>query len=230
MGCRDIIQIRLLSMRNLTTLTLLFLFTSATYSQKYVDTNNPKDSEIKSLLNKGNDLNGFGGTDLRISDFKGERGLMVGAYGGLIINRKYLFGVAGYGLVTNLEFEGTVPNQADPKSLNLHGGYGGILIGASIAPKELVHISLPLLLGAGSFEVVDKNFFTNNLPDSEFTIENTIFFVVEPGIEIELNISNYFRLGFGASYRYITGTELQNVVDEDVSGGTGMISLRFGRF
>ena len=76
----------------------------------------------------------------------------------------------------------------------------------------------------------DKNFFTNNPQDSEFPIEDTIFFVVEPGIEIELNISPYFRLGFGATYRYITGTELLNVSDSDVSGGSGMISLRFGRF
>lgn len=216
-------------MKNLTFL-ILFISSTTLFSQRYVDTNDPNDEEIKSLLSKGNDLNGFGGLDIRVGDFKEERGLIVGAYGGLIINRRYLFGLAGYGLVTNLEFQGTVPGQVAPKTLNLHGGYGGILIGASIAPKELIHLSFPLILGAGSFEVVDKNFFTNNLPDSEFTIENTIFFVVEPGIEIELNISNYFRLGFGATYRYITGTELANLNDEDVSGAAGMISLRFGRF
>lgn len=216
-------------MKNLIALTLLFIGITVS-AQRYVDTNDPNDEEVKSLLSKGNDLNGFGGVDLRVGDFKGERGLLVGAYGGLIINRRYLFGVAGYGLVTNLEFEGVVPGQAEPKTLNLHGGYGGVLIGAAIAPKELIHLSFPLILGAGSFEVVDKNFFANNPQDSEFTIENSIFFVVEPGIEIELNISNYFRLGFGASYRYITGTELLNVVDEEVTGASGMISLRFGRF
>ena len=216
-------------MRNLAALTL-FLVTFFAYSQKYVDTNDPKKEEIKSLLSKGNDLNGFGGSDLRISDFKGERGLMAGAYGGLIINRRYLFGLAGYGIVTKVEFDGIVPGQTETKSLNLHGGYGGILIGASIAPKEVIHISIPVLLGAGSFEVVDKNFFTNNLPDAEFTIENSVFFVLEPGIEIEFNISEHFRLGFGASYRYITGTELVNIDDDEVSGGAGLISFRFGRF
>ncbi len=195
-----------------------------------MDTNDPRKEEIKSLLSRGNDLNGFGGSDLRIGDFKGERGLLAGAYGGLIINRRYLFGVAGYGMVTKIEFDGTVPGQEDPKSLNLHGGYGGVLIGASIAPKEVIHVTIPVILGAGAFEVVDKNFFTNNLADSEFTIENSVFFVLEPGIEVEFNISNHFRLGFGASYRYITGTELVNVDDEDVTGTAGMISFRFGRF
>lgn len=206
----------------------LVVFSAA--AQKYVDTSDPDDDEIKSLLNKGNDLNAFGAADLKIGDFKGERGLLVGAYGGFIINRRFLFGVAGYGLVTGLEFEGSVPNQSVLKPLNLNGGYGGVLIGATIAPRELVHISMPIVLGAGSMEVTDRNFFINNPVDSEFTIENSIFFVLEPGIEIEFNITKYFRLGTGATYRYVTGLDLANVTNDELSGVNALISFRFGRF
>ena len=209
---------------------LLLIMALSVSGQKYVDTNNPKDEEIKSLLSKKNDLNAFGAVDLKVGDLKDERGLLVGAYGGFIINRRYLFGVAGYGLVTNVEFDGIVPGRLEPKRLNLYGGYGGILIGTTIASRELIHISIPIVLGAGSFEVVDKDFFVNNPANSEFTVENSVFFVAEPGIEIEFNITEYFRLGAGASYRYISGTELENVNDDDVSGTTAMISFRFGRF
>ena len=216
-------------MKKLAYIILIFC-TSASFGQRYMDTNDPKDEEVKSLLSKKNDLNAFGALDLKIGDLKGERGMLVGAYGGFIINRRYLFGVAGYGLVTAIEFDGLVPGQTEPKQLNLHGGYGGILIGGTIAPKELIHISIPIVLGAGTMEVVDKDFFVNNPADSEFTIENSVFFVAEPGIEVEFNITKYFRLGAGMTYRYISGTELENVKDEDVSGTTAMISFRFGRF
>jgi hypothetical protein len=216
-------------MKYLISILLIFGYASS-FCQRYMDTNDPKDEEVKSLLSQKNDLNAFGAADLKVGDFKGERGLLVGAYGGFVINRRYLFGVAGYGLVTNVEFEGLVPGDTETKNLNLHGGYGGILIGGMIAHKELIHISIPIVLGAGSFEVVDKDFFINNLADSEFTIENTVYFVAEPGIELEFNITKYFRLGAGATYRYISGTELENVRDEDVSGATAMISFRFGRF
>ena len=209
---------------------LIFCSGSFAFAQRYMDTNDPKDEEVKSLLSKKNDLNAFGAADLKVGDLKGERGLLVGAYGGFIINRRYLFGVAGYGLVTNVAFEGTVPGQTEAKQLNLHGGYGGVLIGGTIAPRELIHISIPIILGAGSLEVVDKDFFINNPADSEFTVENTVFFVAEPGIEVEFNITKYFRLGAGMTYRYVSGTELENVQDEDVSGTTAMISFRFGRF
>ncbi len=208
----------------------LILLSITSLGQKYMDTNDPKDQEVKSLLSKNNDLNAFGALDIKVGDLMSERGLLVGAYGGFIINRRYLFGVAGYGLVTNVEFEGLVPGQSTPKQLNLHGGYGGIMIGGTIAPRELIHISIPIVLGAGSLEVVDKDFFTSNPADSEFTVENSVFFVAEPGIEVEFNITKYFRLGAGMTYRYISGTELENVKDEDISGTTAMISFRFGRF
>ncbi|NQZ75582.1 MAG: hypothetical protein HRT61_05640 [Ekhidna sp.] len=217
-------------MRTLLILLFVFVMTPALFGQRYIDTNNPQDEEIKSLLSKQNDLNAFGALDLKISDFKDERGLLVGAYGGFIINRRYLFGVAAYGLVTNMEFDGIVPGQVDTKQLNLNGGYGGILIGGTIAHKELVHISIPIVLGAGSLEVVDRDFFINNPADSEFTVENSVYFVAEPGIELEFNITKYFRLGAGATYRHVSGLELDNVEDEDISGTTAMLSFRFGRF
>lgn len=200
------------------------------HAQQYVDTYDRDDDKIKSLLGKENDLNGFGALDLKVGDFKGERALLMGAYGGFIINRRYLFGLAGYGLVTDVQFEGTVPGEAITKPLNLHGGYGGVLIGLTIAPRELIHISIPVILGAGSVEVSDEDFFVNNPADSEFTVESSAFFIVEPGIELEFNITNYFRIGTGVTYRHFAGTELANVVDDDLRGISGLISFRFGRF
>ena len=210
--------------------SLLLLCAHTIEAQKYIDTYDPDDDKIKSLLGKENDLNGFGALDLKVGDFVGERALLMGAYGGFIINRKYLFGVAGYGLLTNVEFDGNVPGDSEIKPLNLHGGYGGMLIGLTIAPRELIHISMPIVLGAGSVEVSDKDFFVNNPADSEFTVENSAFFIVEPGLELEFNITKYFRVGAGATYRHIAGTELVNISDEDLRGFSGMLSFRFGRF
>lgn len=211
-------------------LLLIVLASTFVSAQKYMDTYDPDDDKIKSLLGKGNDLNGFGALDVKVGDFKGERALMMGAYGGLIINRRYLLGLAGYGLGTNIEFDGNIPGETEIKPLNLHGGYGGVLIGVTIAPKELIHISMPIILGAGALEVSDKDFFVNNPADSEFTVEDSAFFIVEPGLELEFNITKYFRFGVGATYRHIAGTDLINVIDDDLRGVSAMMSFRFGRF
>ena len=209
---------------------LFLLCAMSLYAQQYVDTYDRDDDKIKSLLGKENDLNGFGAMDLKVGDFIGERALLMGAYGGFIINRRYLLGLAGYGLLTEVQFDGTIPGETTNKPLNLHGGYGGVLIGWTIAPRELIHISLPVILGVGAVEVSDEDFFVNNPADSEFTIENSAFFIVEPGIELEFNITKFFRVGAGATYRHIAGTELTNIADGDLKGFSGLISFRFGRF
>ena len=214
-------------MKSITT-TLLLVFSVSTFAQRYVDTYDPKDEEVKSLLGKGNDINGFGGADLKVSELVGERGLITGAYGGVLINRRYLLGVGGYGITTNVEFEGLV--GADTKTLNLHGGYAGILMGGMVLSKEVVHLTLPVFFGAGSVQVSDKDFFPNRPNDAEFIIEKSAFMVIEPGAQLEFNITEHFRFAAGMSYRYVTGTELDNIRDRQLRGSSIMVSFRFGRY
>lgn len=202
--------------------------TIALFAQRYVDTYDPKKEEVKSLLGKGNELNGFGGIDLKISELAGERGMITGGYGGVLVNRRYLVAVGGYGIATKIEFDGLV--GAAEKPLNLHGGYGGVMVGGMIGSKEVIHLIFPVFFGAGQVEVSDKNFFPNNPNDAEFTIESSAIMVIEPGAQLEVNVTEYFRFSAGMSYRYVTGSELENLSDSDLSGSSIMISFRFGRF
>lgn len=209
-------------------ITSCLLVTISLQAQRYVDTYDPKDEEVKSLLGKGNELNGFGGADLKITDLIGEKGLIVGGYGGALVNRRYFIGVAGYGISTNVEFDGMVANEEKP--LNLYGGYGGLLLGAMVGSKEVIHLSFPVVFGAGQVEVSDRNFFPNSPNDAEFTIESSAFIVIEPGAQLEFNITQNFRLAAGVTYRYVTGTDLNNLSDEDLSGSAIVMSFKIGRF
>lgn len=208
----------------------LILLVTTTYSnaQRYMDTHDP--NEIRSLLGKGNDLKGYGGIDLKLTDLKGTRGLLTGAYGGLVVNRNYLLAIAGYGLVTENEFDGFIPGDSVSRNLNLYGGYGGVIFGATILSKEMVHLSIPVLFGAGAAEVSDRDYFSGLPGDSDFTIENSVFFVIEPQAQLEINMTSFFRIAAGVSYRYVTGSDLVNVTDDDLSGIAATLSFRFGRF
>ncbi|MEL6562398.1 MAG: hypothetical protein AAFQ94_29785 [Bacteroidota bacterium] len=215
-------------MKNILLLIMLMLFSFGVNAQKYIDSNDP--DEVKSLLSKNNDITGFGGLDVKVGDFNEERALFTGAYGGVIINRHYILGVAGYGLATSNNFTGTVPGADAPKELDIYGGYGGLMIGGIIAPKSIVHVSLPIVLGVGNIYVSDENFFNNTI-DTDFTIDQSTFFVIEPGLAIEANITPSFRISLGASYRMVRGSSLnQPIKDDDLTDFTGLFSLRFGRF
>lgn len=65
-------------------------------------------------------------------------------------------------------------------------GYGGLVLEYSIQPDNLIHLSVGGLVGAGGV-----------------TWES--FFVAEPEARLRLNVTNWFRLGFGGGYRFIGG-------------------------
>ncbi len=197
-------------------------------AQRYEDVNDPK--EVKSLLSKNNQIEGFGGIDLKIADIISERTLLVGGSGGVIINRSYFLGIAAYGLATQPSMNGIVPGPDTEKRLTLYGGYGGVVVGGTILGREVIHLSLPVTFGAGNLDVSDDDFFDQGLGDSQFTVENSTFFVIEPAAQLEFNITSYLRVATGVSYRWVTGLELVNVTNDDLIGLTGVLSVRIGRF
>lgn len=215
-------------MRKIITLLVCTLALAHARAQRYEDVNDPK--EVKSLLSKNNQIEGFGGLDLKISDIIDERTLLAGGYGGVIINRSYFLGIAAYGLATRPAMDGIVPGPNTKKRLTLYGGYGGVVVGGTILGREVIHISLPVTFGAGNLDVSDDDFFDQGLGDTQFTVENSTFFVIEPAAQLEFNITSYLRIATGVSYRWVTGLELVNVTNDDLIGLTGVLSIRIGRF
>lgn len=207
----------------ITILTILVVFSSI----QAQDQQEIPYRETKTVLGKASKVRGFGSLDTRMTEFNDELGLMVGAHGGIILNNNFVLGLGGYGLATNFKFDGIDPAE----ELYLYGGYGGLIIGAIFAPKEVVHIYTPVLIGAGGLEVSDRNLFRNGgFNDFNRYIENTAFFVIEPGLEVEVNITRFFKIGLGASYRIIRESDLINVSNKDLSGFSGGLSLKFGKF
>lgn len=213
-------------------LLVLFIVTfNLSRAQRYSDEPPKKDDEVKSLLSKNNELNGFGNLDIRIGNIMDKETMMIGAYGGVIVNRKVMLGLAGYGLATALDFDGVHPESGTPRQLNLYGGYGGMILGIMIASKEVVHISIPVILAAGNLDVSDDTFFASRSgKDAKYDLESSRFFVVEPGIQAEINVSKVFRIGLGAGYRIARGLDLVNVDDGDLTKFTGVVSFKFGVF
>jgi len=204
-----------------------FMFSIA-QGQQFTDS--PKSNEIKSLINKEKEMTGFGNIDFRVGNVVDQQALIMGAYGGVLLNKNVMLGVAGYGILTESEFEGFNPETNETRDLNLYGGYAGMLLGFKVASKEIIHLSVPMVIGAGHLDVSDDHYFDLANGDNDYTLESSPFFVFEPSALIELNISHHFRLGFGAGYRLVRGSALENLSDEDLSGYSGVISFQIGKF
>lgn len=210
-------------------IALIFcVFSYTSQAQQYVD--NSKTKEVKSLIGKEKEINGFGNVDFRLGEVVDQQALIMGVYGGMLINKYFMFGVAAYGIATDSQFEGFNPETGEARDLNLYGGYAGMLMGFKVASREIIHLSVPMIIGAGKLDVSDDHYFELPWDDNAYTLESSPFFVFEPSALLEINVSHHFRLGFGAGYRLVRGSGLENVSDEDLSGYTGVVSIQLGKF
>ena len=56
------------------------------------------------------------------------------------------------------------------------------------------------------------------------------FFVVEPGMNLDFNMTHSFRLSFGGSYRWVNGVQSTASTKKQLTGPSAMVTFRFGSF
>ncbi|MEP2773965.1 MAG: hypothetical protein ABJH05_17555 [Fulvivirga sp.] len=211
-------------MKTLKIIVAMLFYSTAVLAQEKINEIKPK-PKIKTVLGKDSRISGFGSLELKATEFKSELTLLPGFSGGMILNDHFVVGIGGYGIATRVGFQGVNPVSDQ----FLYGGYGGLLLGAIIAPKEVIHVYIPILIGAGGAYITEESPDDINQNDDAYD-ESSAFFVVEPGIELEVNITKFFRLGIGGSYRFIKQSDLENFTDNELSNYSGNISMKFGGF
>jgi hypothetical protein len=170
---------------------------------------------------------GFGGPVVKFSDVGGSPGVWVGGRGGWIIgfgnHHSISLGGGGYGLASSHP----VPDPAAAEwpgheDLRVRAGYGGFEVEYTNRSQRLLHWTATTLIGAGSVAV--------ETPEFPVTADEPAFFVLEPGLHGELNVTRFLRLHAGLSYRHTSGVDRAGFTDRDFSGVNGRIALKFGGF
>jgi hypothetical protein len=190
--------------------------------------------EQETLFQGEVDHGGFGALVMKATPIKGDLGFMMGGYGGWLINHQFMIGGGGYGLVSNHRASTVAENLYSPagERLYVQFGYGGLMLEYICRPTKLVHLNFQALLGAGGVgyrtDWYDDNYFEGH----HGTYGRTeAVFVAEPAVNVELNITDWFRIHAGAGYRFVTGLdELIGLENSDLSGVSGNLALKFGAF
>ena len=205
---------------NMKTLVLIIGIITGLASLAFAQDNkkeNDKKDQMQTLFSFDSKITGYGSLDTKFTQLNSKDAVIIGGHGGVIFNSYFYFGLGAYGLVTNNRFPGDFPEE----SLNMYMGYTGLMMGFNIMPKKVVHFSVPLFLGAGNLELDHNNIF----------VENSAFLVFEPGLQLEVNVVQFMKIGIGAGYRMVHGTNLRNdITDDDLTYWSANFSLVFGKF
>ena len=209
-------------MKNLTILLLLTFITLPLQAQ-----------EQETLFSSPVDHGGFGGPLLKVSQIAGETGLLVGGYGGWLIDHRLMIGAGGYGLVSNIRADAAAEEAYSPhgEKLYVEFGYGGIMLEYIIAPSKLLHLNVQTLIGGGSAGYREDWYDDSWDWHGSYRDRHEIVFVLEPAVNAELNLTTWFRVAGGVSYRYVTGiNDLVALQDSDLSGLSANLAFKFGAF
>lgn len=175
--------------------------------------------EPETLLGSGiYSYSGFGGPMLTFTNITGESTVMSGGGGAVLLNQTFYIG--GYGMSnageTDYIYNGT--------NYDLDFGHGGFLLGYIFKPKKLVHIGLSTRLGWGSIELDE----TTSGNFNEFIDDNT--FTINPQVDVELNVTQWFRINTGIGYQYTTGVNTNYFESDDFNSLAVGLSFLFGWF
>lgn len=206
-------------------IVILFFIISGNISAQTDSLNTTK--EIKTLFKKRPVIGGFGALVYKYSSVDGRNTFINGGKGAWLINHSIGFGFAGYAFKTESEPDNMLGNV----KFRYNGGYGGILIEPIVFARHLLHINFPLLIGGGGITYKKQ---TKNA--EEYYEDRNAFFVLEPGIDLEINVFKFMRLAIGVSYRVTSDLNLDYVDGGEISkpdilnGASYGIALKFGKF
>lgn len=226
-------------MKNLKFYTLAALFFVAGTFVKAQEDDQKSDSEMKTLLGTPNHIGGYGALSVRYTEIDNRDGIMIGGRGGIIVGHGISFGLTGTGFLTDMQYDAALSDDA-----MIAGGYGGFYIEPILFPNKPVHIAFPVTFGAGGIGYARHNYDSDHHHwdddddwDEDYE-DGEGFLIVEPGIEVELNVMRYFRFAVGASYkltsdidlRYDNGIGERIIPSNSLNGLTVGVTFKFGSF
>ena len=185
--------------------------------------------EEETLLSGGLESGGYGAPVVKFTSVKGEFAVMVGGYGGWLINHAFLLGGGGYGLATRHVLEPASGIAGIPGDRRIEFGYGGGMLEYLFNPKAVVHSSVSLLIGGGAVGVLDN---WGSFSEWNYGYERPWdgVFVLEPSLNVEVNVTTFFRVNAGGSYRLVSGVTMFGLTNSDLSGPSINLALKFGSF
>jgi hypothetical protein len=190
----------------------ILLFSMSAYGQE------------ETLISGKIESGGYGGLEVKFGEINGEWEVLVGGRGGWIINHQFVLGGAGYGLATHGDVSrGPIyPGLFDRFEM----GYGGVLLAYIANSNKLIHLNIEALIGGGGI----SQYNVDDVYPYYDQLDTDAFFIFEPGVNFELNISKRLRFATGASYRITGGVEYLDLENGDISGPSINLMLKFGKF
>lgn len=193
------------------------------------DSEGQNNDDIRTLVGSSNSIGGYGALGMQYARIDDRDAFVFNARGALVLGHMVSLGFSGSGFFNDVHYESSIATD-----VSLAGGYGGFFFEPILMPTLPVHVAFPVTIGAGGVALVsvnDDNFWEDNYQSEA----SDAFLVIEPGIEVELNVTQFFRFCVGGYYRYTSDINISHPLEYQIPenvlrGFSAGVTFKFGRF
>ena len=153
-------------------------------------------------------------------EIEGESTYMFGGKVAYVANQQFEIGFAGVGFYTDQDSQGIISDDG------IYGGYGGFHLEPIFFGTRTVSLAIPILIGGGVVGYVDHYFEDFDIEDETWDA----YFVFEPGVSVQYNISRFIQLEAGVKYRFSSDINLYPGSIKNINGFSAGIGMKFGVF
>jgi hypothetical protein len=193
-----------------------------------------EEETTQSILSDKTILSGFGSPFVEFSSVNNQFAVCVGGGGALMIDHTFFIGGYFEGITTN-HYMPDLKETVNIEEPRISFEHGGIWMGYVYKPKKAVHGGLSMKLGWGEIDLEGDGYtYDSNLVVSDYRDR---IFTILPQVEVEFNMTKWFKINLGAGYRFVTGIDAYYPVDGnqvdyydkgDFNSFVGTVSLIFG--
>lgn len=187
--------------------------------------------QVESLFKSSGPSGGYGAISNKFTSINGEYANLVEVYGGWFIKRKFLLGLGASALTNDIR----VPDEYSSfplQKLSWQYGQFGLMTEYVFWSNRIVHANLTMFSGAG-FTLQYQRHTNEGYHDWDYendVHDESFFYVMEPGAQVEINLFKWLRLSPGVSYRKTFGADGVGIGDKALSDWSYNITLKAGKF
>ncbi len=159
-------------------------------------------------------VGGYGAGTAEITNLNGDPALSLGAYGGVLLNHKWLIGLAG----SNIIFKQEVGEVKEKYQFNYYGLYSEY----RFMPERNVNLSVGVTSALAWLERENSN--EDMKKEGDFTN------VIQPKIGLNIKVTKFMQVQAYGSYRFTGNTNSSSYSGKNFNGASAGVGLVFGAF
>ena len=208
--------------------SVVLSFTTVLHAQ---ETESKSNIENSNSIVEDDEVGAYGAFTVGYTSLGNKGAVVIGGKGIWVVNDMLGLGLSGDGFLSS-KSKNVLNNNYE---YSIGGGYFGLLVEPTFFADNTFHVSMPIILGGGGVTCITYTELDNgSQPDL-----SDIFFVFEPGVEIEYNMIKYLRISLGISYRMTSkvklsvnafGNELDIWENKNLNGIVTRVIFKFGKF